>query len=139
MYAVIELKGTQIIVEKNQIIDVNRIKEQKSKVIKADKVLFGKKGTSHFIGDPYIKGAYAECEIVGDKRGKKIIVFKYRERKSSQSKKGHRQDLTQLKVKDIYFPETEPEKKDKEKVVEKKIAAAKKKPAPEKKKEKTKK
>ena len=103
MYAVIELKGSQIKVEKDEVFTVNRMEPKKSKTLKVDKVLFGKKGNSYKIGTPYVKGAYVECEILGEKRSKKVMVFKYRERKSSQSKKGHRQDLTELKVKDIYL------------------------------------
>ena len=104
MYAVIELNGSQILVEEKDTITVNHIVEQKSKNLKA-KVLFGKKGASYFIGSPYVKGAHVECEILGDKRAKKVIAFKYRDRKSSQSKIGHRQDLTELKVKGIHFAE----------------------------------
>jgi large subunit ribosomal protein L21 len=103
MYAVIELKGSQIKVEKNDTFTVNRIEPQKSKTLKVNKVLFGKKGNSYKIGMPYVKDAYVECEILGDKRSKKVTVFKYRDRKSSQSKKGHRQDITELKVKEIHF------------------------------------
>ena len=116
MYAVIELKGSQIRVEVDDKITVNRIKEQKSKTLKVDKVLFGKKGSSYFRGEPYVKDAYVDCEIIGDKRGKKVTVFKYRDRKSSQSKKGHRQNLTELQVKNISFPgaaKKEEEKKEK--------------------------
>jgi large subunit ribosomal protein L21 len=103
MYAVIELQGEQILVEKDAKILVNRISPQKSKALKVKKVLFGKKGNSYKVGSPYIKDAYVECEILGDKRSKKVIAFKYRTRKSSQSKKGHRQDLTELVVKDIHL------------------------------------
>jgi large subunit ribosomal protein L21 len=103
MYAVIELKGSQIKVEKDETFVVNRMEAGKSKTLKVDKVLFGKKGNSYKIGDPYVKGAYVECEILGEKRGKKVIAFKYRDRKSSQSKIGHRQDLTELKVVDIHL------------------------------------
>ena len=105
MYAVIELNGAQVKVEKGSVFTVNRIKEQPSKEIKVGNVLFGKKGSKYYIGEPYVKDAYVECEILKDKRGKKVIAFKYRERKSSQSVHGHRQDLTELKVKDIYFSE----------------------------------
>jgi len=93
-------------VEKNLVIEVNRIKDQRSKSIKVEKVLFGKSGASYLIGTPYIDEAYVECDILCDKRGKKVIAFKYRDRKSSQSKKGHRQELTQLKVKDVHLPGT---------------------------------
>ncbi len=105
MYAVIELNGTQVRVEKDDKIVVNRIAGNKAKTLKVDKVLFGKKGSSYFIGEPYVKNAYVECEVLGDKRGKKLIVYKYRDRKSSQSKQGHRQEQTELKIKDIHFAE----------------------------------
>jgi len=103
MYAIIELNGKQVKVEKGDVFTVNRIKNKPKKDLKIKEVLFGKKQNSHYIGEPYIKGAYVECEVVGDKRAKKIIAFKYRDRKSSQSKIGHRQDLTELRVKEIHF------------------------------------
>jgi len=104
MYAIIELNGTQVKVEKDEQFTVNHIKGKRSdKPLKIDTVLFGKKGNKHYVGTPYVKGAYVECNILGDKRKKKVVSFKYRERKSSQSKIGHRQDITELKVKDIHF------------------------------------
>lgn len=115
MYAVIELKGSQIKVEKDSKITVNRIEQGKSKKIKVDKVLFAKKGNSYAIGEPYIKGAYVECEILGDRRLKKVIAFKYRDRKSSQSKKGHRQNVTDLKVLDINLGASKEKEEKKEK------------------------
>ena len=103
MYAIVEINGEQVKVEKDDKFTVNHIKVQKTKTLKAKKVLFGKKGNKNYIGEPYVKGAYVECEIIGDKRAKKVIAFKYRDRKSSQPKVGHRQDLTELVVKDIHF------------------------------------
>ncbi len=101
MYAIIEINGQQVKVEKNDTFTVNKIKDQEEKAIKVDKVLFAKKQSKYYIGEPYVTDAYVECEIVRDKRAKKVIAFKYRDRKSSQSKIGHRQDLTELKVKEI--------------------------------------
>jgi large subunit ribosomal protein L21 len=101
MYAVIDLNGSQVKVEKDDIFTVNRIKNSDGKTIKADKVLFARKGAECLIGEPYVKDAFVECEILGEKRAKKVIAFKYRDRKSSQSRKGHRQDLSELKVTDI--------------------------------------
>lgn len=103
MYAVIELQGAQVRVEKNAKFIVNRITDQSFKTFKVNNVLFGKKGSTYMVGDPYIKDAYVECEILRDTRLKKVKVFKYRPRKSSQSLKGHRQDVTELLVKDIYL------------------------------------
>ena len=105
MYAVIELMGAQILVKKDDKFVVNRIDEkEKDNILKVDKVLFAQKGQKHYVGTPHVKDAYVECEILGDKRAKKVIAFKYRDRKSSQSKIGHRQDQTELKVKEIHLP-----------------------------------
>ncbi|MDD5633925.1 MAG: 50S ribosomal protein L21 [Candidatus Omnitrophica bacterium] len=104
MYAIIDLQGTQVRVEKGEKFLVNRIKALKDKKIKVENVLFGKKGSAYVVGDPYIKGAYIECDVLGETRGEKLIAFKYKRRKSTQSKKGHRQELTELKVKDIHLP-----------------------------------
>lgn len=101
MYAIIELQGFQEKVEKGDKIVVNRIKDQENKVFKVDKVLFANDDSKIIVGQPYIEGAYVECEILRDDRLKKVIAFKYRDRKSSQSKKGHRQDVTELKIKSI--------------------------------------
>jgi large subunit ribosomal protein L21 len=103
MYAIVEINGTQVKVEKDARITVNRIKDQASKEVKVEKVLFGEKDDVHFVGQPYVDGAYVNCEVVANKRGKKVIAFKYRDRKSSQSKTGHRQDQTELVVKDIHL------------------------------------
>ncbi len=105
MYAVINLNGSQVKVEKNEVFTVNKIKDHENKTITVDEVLFAKKGHSYYVGTPFVEGAYVECEILQDKRAKKVIAYKYRDRKSSQSKIGHRQDLTELKVKDIVFAE----------------------------------
>lgn len=103
MYAIIEIQGFQEKVEEGGRIVVNRLKEQESKDLRVEKVLFGKSDSGIFVGQPYVEGAYVDCEIIGDKRLKKVIAFKYRDRKSSQSKKGHRQDVTELKIKGIHF------------------------------------
>lgn len=103
MYAVIEFQGTQVRVEKDSVFCVNRIESETAKNVKCKNVLFGKKGSSYFVGEPYVKDAYVECEVLKNRRLDKVIAFKYRDRKSSQSKKGHRRDVTELRVKEIYF------------------------------------
>lgn len=102
MYAVIEVQGMQYRVGKDDRIAVNRMAHD-GKTVKIDRVLFAKDGSKYLVGEPYIKDAYVECDVLRDKRAKKVIAFKYRERKSSQSKHGHRQDQTELKVKKIHL------------------------------------
>lgn len=103
MYAIIELVGQQVKVEKDGVFSVNRLQGHGSKTFKVENVLFGRKGNKHYVGTPYVKGAYVECEPVGEKRGKKVIAYKYTPRKSSQTKRGHRQELSEFRVKDIHF------------------------------------
>lgn len=102
MYAIIETGAKQYKVSKGDTLEVERLGAKEGKDVKLDKVLFvsDKKETS--IGKPYIKGASIVCEVLGEKRGRKTISFKYRRRHGSSKKKiGHRQDYTLLKVKDI--------------------------------------
>ncbi|MBF0494414.1 MAG: 50S ribosomal protein L21 [Candidatus Omnitrophica bacterium] len=103
MYAIIDLQGTQVKVEKDSVFEINRFRKESPKSIKVSEVLFAEDNAKHYIGTPYVKGAYVECEVLEEKRGPKVIAFKYRDRKGSQSKKGHRQDLVELKVKEIHL------------------------------------
>lgn len=102
MYAIVETGAKQYKVAKGDILEIETIGSKVGEEVKLNKVLFvsDKKETS--IGKPYIKGASVVCEVVGEKRGKKTISFKYRRRHASSRKKiGHRQNYTVLKVKDI--------------------------------------
>jgi len=101
MYAIIEASGRQYRVEKNTEFMVSRMEGKPSAVIKFKNVLFAKEKSTFHIGKPHLKDAYVACEILSHSRGKKVVAFKYKRRKSSKWKRGHRQDLTRLKVKEI--------------------------------------
>lgn len=103
MYAIIQLGGRQERVEKGGSFTVNRMPQKEGNTAKLSQVLFAKKGNAYLIGTPYIKGASVECEVVKHTRGDKVVAFKYKKRKSSKHKKGHRQEETVLKVKDIHL------------------------------------
>ncbi len=102
MYAIVETGAKQYRVSKGDLLEIERLDLKDKKEIRLDKVLLvsDKKDTS--VGKPYIKGASVVCEVVGEKRSKKSISFKYRRRLGNSRKKiGHRQNYTVLKVKDI--------------------------------------
>ncbi|MDP2920790.1 MAG: 50S ribosomal protein L21 [Candidatus Omnitrophota bacterium] len=102
MYAIVETGAKQYKVAKNDIIEIEKLDYKKAKEVKLDKVLFISDKKDSTIGAPYIKGAHVVCEVVGEKRAKKVISFKYRRRHASSKKKiGHRQNYVVLKVKDI--------------------------------------
>lgn len=105
-FAIIQTGGKQLRVEPKQVIDIERVKLAKgSKEVVLDKVLMARKGKDLEVGSPYVKGAAVVCEYLGEKKGPKTISFKLRRRKNYRRKKGHRQILSELRVKEIQFQE----------------------------------
>lgn len=103
MYAIIEIGGKQQKVEKGSIITCNRLAKKEGQALKLSDVLFARKGASYIVGNPHIKDAHVECEVVSHTRGRKVTAFKYKRRKSYHREVGHRQDLTVLRVKEIHI------------------------------------
>ena len=103
MYAIIDIGGRQEKVEKDAKFLVNRLAKKEGSELKITSVLFAKKQNAYHVGTPFIKGAHVDCEVISHTRGKKVIAYKYKRRKSYHRKIGHRQDLTVLKVKEIHI------------------------------------
>ncbi len=101
MYAIVETGGKQYRVTKNDTFEVERLDTAPGKSLKLDKVLLYSDGKKVEIGKPYLKNVKVSCEVLANIRGKKSVSFKYKRRKSSRRKIGHRQELTKLKVKEI--------------------------------------
>ena len=101
MYAIVETSGRQYKIEKGMEFYVSRMPGKSSSVVKLKNILFAGDKSSYKVGTPYLKDAYATCEIIAHPRAKKVIAFKYKRRKSKKRTVGHRQDLTRLKVKEI--------------------------------------
>jgi len=100
MWAVIEIGKKQYLVNKGDVLEVERLKGQKDKV-QFDKVLVVADKKNIKIGTPYIKDALVKADIQEEKKGKKVIVYKYRRRKKYRKKQGHRQIYTLLKITSI--------------------------------------
>lgn len=101
MYAIIEVGAKQYNVRKDDIIDVEKQSAEIGKVIALDKVLLVSKDKKVEIGQPYLKGAKVEATVLEHLKGEKCVSYKYRRRKASHWQKGHRQQLSRLKIKDI--------------------------------------
>jgi len=102
MYAVILTGGKQYKVEKGDALVVERLTlPEKEKEIVIKEVLMVCDGKDVKFGKPYLKDAKVVLEVVSDIKGKKVISYKYRRRKDSRWKKGHRQLLTNVKIKEI--------------------------------------
>ena len=101
MYAIIEVGAKQYNVKKGDIIEVEKQNAEEGKELSLDNVLLVSKDKKIEVGQPYLKGARVETEVLGHIKARKVVSFKYRRRKASHWTKGHRQQLTRLKIKDI--------------------------------------
>jgi len=104
MFAVIENGGKQYRVGPEQIIKIEKLAAQKGEKVILDRVLMLKNDNGLLIGNPTVKGALVEGQILDHSQADKIIVFKMKKRKGYHKKIGHRQDVTILKITDIHSP-----------------------------------
>lgn len=96
-YAVIRTGGKQYRVAEGETVRVDRLAGKAGEKVKFDDVLvIG--GAEPKIGKGKIAGASVEGEIVGEVKGDKLVVFKFRRRKRSRKKAGHRQAYTAVKI-----------------------------------------
>jgi large subunit ribosomal protein L21 len=102
MYAVIKTGGKQYRVAKDELLEIERLPGEAGSTIEFGEVLMlGGEGQATAIGAPFVKGAKVTAELVDQTRGPKLIAFKKRRRKNSRRKKGHRQDLTLVRITSI--------------------------------------
>jgi len=101
MYAIIETGGKQYRVEKNDIIDVERLESEKGQSVEFKNVLFFNDGKNAKVGSPYVAKAVVKGELLGDAKGPKVISFKYKQRKGVRRKVGHRQKYHRVKILEI--------------------------------------
>lgn len=99
MYAIIDIGGKQEKVAAGDVICIDRISNKKE--VTFSHVFMVCDGENVAIGTPYVKGAKVGAVVLAQTRGPKVISFKYRRRKSSREKIGHRQDLTKVKITEI--------------------------------------
>jgi large subunit ribosomal protein L21 len=103
MYAVIETGGKQYRVEVGTQLEVELLDVEPGQSITLDRVLLVADGADATVGTPVVADAAVEAEVVGRERGEKVIAFKYRPKARRRVKKGHRQELTVLRIADIRF------------------------------------
>ncbi|MBN2384425.1 50S ribosomal protein L21 [bacterium] len=98
MFAVIENGGKQYRVEPEQIIQVEKLVGQEGEKVVLDRVLLLQSDSGVLVGNPLVKGASVEGQIINHTLADKIMVFKKKKRKGYHKKQGHRQQLTNLKI-----------------------------------------
>lgn len=101
MYAVIKTGGKQYRVSKDDVLNIERLEGEASSTIEFANILMVGSGDSVKVGTPTVPGAKVLAELVEQTRGPKVIAFKKRRRKNSRRKRGHRQDLTKVRITEI--------------------------------------
>lgn len=100
-YAIVEIGGTQIIVEPGRFYDINLLAAEPESGYTIDKVLLVNNDNEVNVGRPYVEGATVEGTVMRHRRGKKVIVYKMQPKKKTRKKRGHRQELTRLMIDSI--------------------------------------
>ncbi len=102
MYAVVETGSKQYRVTPGMTIDVELLPAEAGSDVELDRVLMiGGEGADVRIGTPIVEGARVVATVAEHHRGEKVIIFKMRAKKRYRRKKGHRQELTRLTIKEI--------------------------------------
>ncbi len=101
MYAIVDIAGQQMKVQKNGKLFVNRLKGEVGSEVEFNKVLLIENDGKVIIGNPVIEGAVVSARILDHLKGDKVLIFKKKRRKGYKVLKGHRQYLTQIEIEDI--------------------------------------
>lgn len=97
MYAIIATGGKQYRVSEGDVIYIEKIDAQVDSTVSFDVLLMGNDGDVK-IGTPVVEGVKVEGKVVGQIRGEKIVVYKYKSKKNYRRKQGHRQPYTKVEI-----------------------------------------
>ncbi len=101
MYAVIETGGKQYKVAEGDVLRVELLHAAEGASVSFEKVLLVAQEGMVRVGDPVVAKARVTGKILGEERGPKVIHFRYRRRKDSRKKQGHRQDYHRVLIEKI--------------------------------------
>lgn len=96
-YAIIQLQGKQYRVSEGDTFDVDRLVGEDKKMTISDVLLVNKEGKVS-LGQPLVKGASVTLDLIEERKGEKIRVFKYKSKSRYRKTRGHRQALTRVSV-----------------------------------------
>ncbi|HLW59722.1 MAG TPA: 50S ribosomal protein L21 [bacterium] len=101
MYAVIESGGKQLRVEPGQVVEVDRLSDERGAEITLGRVLMLVDGEQVTVGVPTVPGARVTATVLGHARTRKLLVGKFRPKKHYRRKVGHRQPFSRVRVERI--------------------------------------
>jgi large subunit ribosomal protein L21 len=109
MYAIIKAGGKQFKAEKGKTLRLPRMDAEPGSKVTFDEVLLTSDGDKIVAGAPMVKGASVVGEVVGEVKGEKIYVFKFKRRKNYRRKTGHRAKFTEVKITGVKLREAKGE------------------------------
>ncbi|NIM91328.1 MAG: 50S ribosomal protein L21 [Candidatus Aminicenantes bacterium] len=101
MFAVIKTGGKQYRVQEGDVLVIEKLGLDEGQKITFDEVLLVDHDQKTLIGTPYIENASVKGEVIDNFKDKKVIVFKKKRRKQYKKKRGHRQELTRVRIEEI--------------------------------------
>ena len=101
MYAVIRTGGKQYKVAPEDVLQIEKIEGAAGDAVSFPEVLMVAGEGDPTVGAPLVSGAAVSAEVVEQARGPKVIIFKKKRRQNYRRKRGHRQDLTTVRILEI--------------------------------------
>lgn len=101
MYAIIKTGGKQYKVSEGDLVRVEKLNAEIGETVEFDQVLMVKAEDDVKVGSPLVENAKVSATVKDQAKDKKVIVFKYRPKKGSKTKQGHRQPYTLVEINNI--------------------------------------
>lgn len=98
MYAIVDINGIQTKVTPDEVLNVPLMSGDPGAKLTFDRVLLVGNGEKISLGQPTVKGASVAVEILEHLRGPKLKIFKFKRRREYRRRKGHRDELTKIRV-----------------------------------------
>lgn len=101
MYAIIDTGGKQYKVQEGDVVFIEKLEAEEGTAVTFDKILAVSKDGSMTFGSPLLGKVTVNGKVLSHGKGKKIIVFKYKPKKTYRKKQGHRQPYTKVQIEKI--------------------------------------
>jgi large subunit ribosomal protein L21 len=98
MYAIVNINGVQTRITPDEVLLVPSLAGEPGSTLTFDQLLLVGDGDRISVGQPFIKGAQAKLEVLEHLRGPKLRIFKFKRRREYRRRRGHRDELTRVRV-----------------------------------------
>jgi large subunit ribosomal protein L21 len=102
MYAVVRISGSQHLVREGDTLTIPHQAAEAGQSVRFEDVLFVRSDDKAAVGQPAVAGAYVEAEVMEHPRAAKVTTFKFIRRENYRRRKGHQQQLTRIRVRQIH-------------------------------------